>query len=226
MPLPIIHMLVANKIAIQGRFISDFSGYLLASVAPDAIHMRQGNQKKSKRKTHISSVYVSRTFVSKKRCIRNLTRFYLENNGKVDEDFLLGYIVHILTDMYWIKNIGKYFLLNYLHKSGLNFDMRTSYYSDLTKVDYSLFKSEFENAIWYKFKSSNMIGLNELLSFRDLELWKDKIIKTYESIDGNLIDNPLYISIEDVKLFIELYSSNITEDLRHIISVKLIVDSL
>jgi len=107
MPLPMVHLSVAKKIIEAGFKITDSSLFYLGSISPDAIHMRENADRYAKKLSHLgnpSSVSMDFSEESEDGYVKIMLDFVSKNKEKINTDFLWGYIIHILTDMYWGKN--------------------------------------------------------------------------------------------------------------------------
>jgi len=89
-----MHLCVARAAAVNLP-LSDKSQYYLGSIAPDSVNMDGFAEKKLRWSAHIRD----RDFM---KWYGNVSAFYRENRGSFqDRDLLLGYAVHILTDLAW-----------------------------------------------------------------------------------------------------------------------------
>ncbi|MDV2686963.1 hypothetical protein RYX56_21670, partial [Alkalihalophilus lindianensis] len=93
--------------------LGDLSQFYLGSISPDAIHMRSNADKSAKRKTHLTPIGQRRIEVNDIDFVKSLPNFIKANQSKSDVDFLWGYCVHLLTDVYWIKRIYHKFVEDY-----------------------------------------------------------------------------------------------------------------
>ena len=94
----IIHMCVANEI---NKFLKrNNRSILIGSIAPD-ISKQVGESKKE-----------SHFLDDEKDSIPNLERFLNKYKKKLNDDFVLGYYIHLYTDYYWFK----YFMTEFIKK--------------------------------------------------------------------------------------------------------------
>lgn len=95
------HVYIANEVAKRLN-IKDPKGFLLGSLAPDAIMCKDNYQRSDKRKTHFRSDISSDDWYKEEfkalfqiRLV-NFYDHYAKNN-----DFALGYLTHLLTDQHF-----------------------------------------------------------------------------------------------------------------------------
>lgn len=94
----IIHMCVANEI---NKFLKrNNRSILIGSIAPD-ISKQVGESKKE-----------SHFLDDEKDSIPNLERFLNKYKKNLNDDFVLGYYIHLYTDYYWFK----YFMTEFIKK--------------------------------------------------------------------------------------------------------------
>jgi len=99
LPLPMIHMLVADKAAAKAEM--NISGrLLLGSIAPDAVRMRDGASREESRQAHLQQEDVKAGWNSARAIIKQ----------RRDDPFAVGYALHIMTDILWRMGPFKEFL--------------------------------------------------------------------------------------------------------------------
>ena len=82
----LMHLYVGRKFARKLDRITDFSQFYLGCILPD-----WGETKEVRRLSHFKSKDTSEWY-------KNNMEFYLRNAGDVNNDLLLGYIIHNITD--------------------------------------------------------------------------------------------------------------------------------
>ena len=105
MPLPMVHLSVGKKLIDMGFEISNLPQFYLGLISPDAIHMRQNSNRLGKNETHLIPERKKWIDVNEEEYCRFIIDFIKANSDNIDIDFLWGYGIHILTDMYWTKHI-------------------------------------------------------------------------------------------------------------------------
>lgn len=91
-----VHPAVAVRVKDKLK-IEDDGAFYLGSIAPDAIHMREGASAEDKFRSHIG---MRGNLFENEQNVRALM-------GR--SDFLTGYAVHLVTDMYWSHEVGTAF---------------------------------------------------------------------------------------------------------------------
>lgn len=132
MPSSIIHMTVANE--VNKILKRDKYKFLIGSIAPDLSKIVG----ETKEKSHFLDDVVED--------IPNIDRFLKKYNSKLDDDFVLGYFIHLYTDYLWTKYFISEIADNkYIKKLDgtivkLNGNMGIQYiYNDYTNIASKLF---------------------------------------------------------------------------------------
>ena len=104
MPYTMTHILTAEKVLHNMGRKLDYPTYILGAIAPDAVHASQDFSVKLKERSHLFTEGLKwgkiGTETEAQLWLGNIKKFYLENRDKYNFDFLSGYIVHLLTDVY------------------------------------------------------------------------------------------------------------------------------
>jgi len=98
------HILIAERVLDYIKTPIDYSTYIVGAIAPDAVHASPHYTPILKEKSHFfveGAVWGKITKESQMRdWLDSIKTFYMSNYDKYDRDFFLGYIVHVLTDVY------------------------------------------------------------------------------------------------------------------------------
>ena len=98
------HILIAEEIQHEFKREMDYSTYILGSIAPDAVHACPDFKIELKERSHLFAEGLSWGQVGDEteiqRWLEKIKNYYLNNRHKYNIDFLLGYIVHLLADVY------------------------------------------------------------------------------------------------------------------------------
>ena len=217
MPLPMVHLSVAKKLTDTGFPINDLSMFFLGSISPDAIHMRQGIEqqgiaRQSKMITHLLPLGKERADIEESAYIKIVNEFIRANQCTtnqivVNRDFLLGYAVHVLTDVYWENSIWRKFKEEY-EKSGVPIEgQRKAYYSDTDIIDYILYKeAPWQNNIWQHLQNSKYFDFLDLLSAKEIELWSERVLNFYDSPENQykFKGESKFITQSDIESFVSV----------------------
>lgn len=98
------HILTAEKALKYFPEVSCSSTYILGAISPDAVHADPNYTVGLKEKSHLFTSGLKWGEI----CdwekagpwLENIRKYYLVNRNRYNIDFLLGYIVHLITDVY------------------------------------------------------------------------------------------------------------------------------
>ena len=213
MPLTIVHLSVAKKIIEAGFEIKDLSLFYLGSISPDAIHMRENADRYAKKITHLgnpSSVNMNFTDESEDEYIDLKLDFVKINNGKVNIDFLWGYIIHILTDMYWSKIVYNKFVEDYKKDTAPIQEERWAYYNDTDRLDQVLFNEcDWKSDVWRNLQDVAYFDFLDLLSAQEIKAWNERTLHWFDSGESQHKNPIKYITQPDIENFISVCSEKI-----------------
>ncbi len=202
----IIHMAVAKE--INDYLNRDYKSILIGSIAPDI--SKQINE--SRNKSH---------FIKYEKDIPELNDFLALYKNDLEDDFVLGYFIHLYTDYLWFK----YFLPNFINEN-------ESYIYDInTKNKIKVSRDEMLKLIYNDYTNINVdvidkynldlsIFYETLPSFKNIikEIPMDKL-KVIIDKAGIIIENskknkPYIFDIDEIERFINFSSNTILNDLK------------
>ncbi len=141
------HLIIANEFYKKTDIdIKNKAQFLLGSLAPDAVHMREAYTPAYKERSHVLPEHIRwgyvRTAEQVEEWRRNICRFYHENKDRTERDYILGYTIHMLTDDFnCIKIFGPA-----INESNLEFaDFMKIYREDAIAMDNYLYHSYGES---------------------------------------------------------------------------------
>ena len=201
-----IHMAVASE--INKKIKADESKLLIGSIAPD-ISKLVGQ---SKKKSH---------FISEIKDIPDLEKFLKKYKKHLNDDFVLGYYIHLFTDYLWFK----YFLPGIYNKNLI------------AKLDGSVVSCTEEMALLYIYNDYTNLNIKLIDKYNlNLKIFYNSIPKIDNIIDeikmdklflvvnkaGEIIINSkkhkeMLFNMEYVNHFIDLCVNIILDDLRNYI---------
>ena len=127
MALVMVHLMVADLWARQHREYLDCPEYYLGAVSPDAIHVRDHDDKSHKDEIHLFNW-------------RSLHREPLKAYWRAHHaPFDIGYGVHVLTDCQWVPRYTERLKGILLPNGRLN---TVIYYNDTFVTDFALYRKE------------------------------------------------------------------------------------
>ena len=195
MPLPMIHLATAREYAKDFSTLLNCPEFYLGSISPDAIHMRVNTERKDKNVTHLHAEGDSWK--------DNVLKFLKQSKTNPNYNFLLGYGIHILTDIIWHETIYIAFKRQYEKDSNPLQDIRWAYYNDTDQLDFELYEiCEWRKNIWNLLKKSDRCSVEGILETDEIIAWKDRTLEWFNR-GVSQHKNPIkYISLENLQRFI------------------------
>ncbi|WIV20337.1 hypothetical protein QPK24_06490 [Paenibacillus polygoni] len=164
MPWPMIHFAVANEI-YEGQVSSAF---LLGSIAPDAIHAREGATRREKMQSH---------FVRDDRLADPvlLTSKYLKyidlSEDPAWKAYIAGYFIHIFTDERWTATLYADFERK-VQKDAVK--IRKIYNEEVSQLEYHLLRSSYRiDNILTQFETAKGFEVAPFVSAEEVETYRD-----------------------------------------------------
>ena len=156
----VIHMCVASEINKQIK-VKNYSEFLLGAIAPDISRVIGWSRDLSH-------------FIDRKQNIYpDINKFLKKYGNKLDNDFMLGYFVHLYTDYLWFK----YFIKDIKYKGLITL-------RDGTKIDYE--ENTFRKYLYNDYTDLNVKLLDEYNL--DLSLFYNPVITPNVKMDEIPID--------------------------------------
>ena len=189
MPNTVVHEEVGYYLS-KKLDISSYE-YYLGLMAPDAVNVEHFANKQERWTSHVRDKDLN---IWKE----NLKKFYKEEKKKINNDFLLGYTIHILTDIvydeYFEEKIHKEILKNNQEK-----DYWYIKWSDMDK--YSFKEQSTINTILLK--NNNYIEIKNITKEKLLK-WKEKYLKNQSNLNKSLYFNQKIIDNLNIRVEEEL----------------------
>ncbi len=202
MPLPMVHLCAAREYAHDIPALRSCPEFYLGSISPDAIHMRKGTGKEDKRITHLYS--------DGEQWKHNVLDFLKQNKTKSNYSFLLGYGIHILTDIFWNKTLYNGFKLKYEKDSNPIQDIREAYYNDTDQLDFELYKKlEWRQEVWELLEEAKPFDVDGILTSDEINAWNKRTLHWYDSGASHHRNPVKYITIEEILEFIQAAGKDI-----------------
>lgn len=216
MPLPMVHLGVANNIVESGFHVDDLPDFYLGVISPDAIHMRHNADRTDKHKTHLIPEGKMMEEIDEQEYCSFLLNFVKTRKSHVNTSFLWGYCIHILTDLLWSKSVYSDFVAKYREDPSPVQDERWAYYNDTDILDFELFRGcRWREKVWDLLKQAEASDFLDLLSAGEIRAWKERTLHWYDSGES-MHKNPVrYIEKPDVLNFISECSEKILRLIGH-----------
>lgn len=101
------HILIAEKVSEYFDTPVNYDTYMLGAIAPDSVHAYKDYVPSMKERAHLLPMDLRWGKITTgdqfERWLASAMDFYISNQNVYEKDFLLGYIVHILTDIFSCK---------------------------------------------------------------------------------------------------------------------------
>lgn len=172
MALPMVH-LGAAEAARKYLKINSLPSYYLGAIAPDGVHMLEDYTSQMKDKSHLDTRRSGDT---------TPVAAFLGRLPEIgDQDYALGYAVHILTDIAWKDTLLGEFRRRYQADSSPVQERNQAYYNDADQIDLELYRAwDRREEIWRALKSAEGCELPGILPKNAAELWNLRTLKWYE----------------------------------------------
>jgi len=182
-----VHLCIAKELLDTHPDIKDKPAFLLGSVAPDAVHHRNGFSGDDKRKSHlcVGSEKWGEIVNNDEWMDYVLTFFNKYKNSNTGFDFLLGYISHILADKSGnIKIWTPFRKINMDNIKKLPNLWGSDYHKEAHEIDTRLFQRIRDNSlIWDNFGKSKGIDFLDMVSAEELNKMITGIPRQYTDLE-------------------------------------------
>ena len=194
MPLPMVHLSTAVKISIlQGLKSPEF---YLGSISPDAVHMRTGFVRDDKPRSHCNARMLTSINELDSLCVM------IKNSVCKEREFLLGYLIHILTDLFWEDTILKTYGERYAADATPIQDKRMAYYNDTDQLDFAFYEKEnWRSEIWEMLAQTKDFAVENAVNKDEVAAWKYRTLNWYNSGKSQHTNPIKYITYEDLDNF-------------------------
>jgi hypothetical protein len=223
MPLPMVHLAVAMRMhALAGREPSP--AFLLGSIAPDAIHMREGTSRGDKERTHLEDgcggrpvrPYIRADAVPDEAAGTEdpygmeTVRLFLSIRDDIGADLRAGYGTHVITDRYWARDwVTPYRALQ--GDAGLTVEeLRAVYYREMDQIDFDLYHTvPWREAVWAQLAAVKRRAIPGLLEADEIGRWRDRTLRWFDDPAHLPGITPQHVTIADARRFIDQSAARI-----------------
>ena len=117
-----MHLIIANQV-FEKLELSNQQGFLLGGIAPDAVFTREGRNK-----SHFHEGYLDdgTRFV-------NYKAFIEKYHSEIHEEYILGYLTHLISDDVWMKFI--YFKNDFYNRLATDPELLGRWHDDFRKLN-------------------------------------------------------------------------------------------
>ena len=202
MPLPMVHLDIARRLVNAGYKVEKLPQFYLGVISPDAIHMRKDSDRQHKNDTHFIPAGKRWVEVDEKEYILFMKDFVQKNLGSLDDDFLRGYALHIITDMLWTQQVYQRFVGKYKEDPAPIQAQQMAYYNDADILDQEIYnESDWRPAVWEQLVKSESNDFLDLLSREEINLWKERTLHWFDEGVSKHKNPVKYIFLEDILAF-------------------------
>ena len=188
MALPMVHLLAAWAFAQDKPSLRENPDYYLGTISPDAVHVRDGNDKSHKDEIHLNNW--------RKPDPDSVLRYWTEHK----EPFDIGYGIHVLLDGQWAVGFRKSFPQILLPDGRPDAKL---YYNDTCITDFELYRTSTLTAFLMDMvRKGNAPDDHPLLRKYEFDAWQKETLKFY--LRPCPMDKPVqYIGQEYVHQFLK-----------------------
>ena len=198
-----MHLLIADKIYTEkSSSIHSYGDFLLGSIAPDAVHEKANYTRELKDISHYR-------FNSKSQ-ISYFDPFFNEYYTSENKDFVVGYLVHLLSDMIWYHSVRVPFKKEFLKAPSQNMSMNEAYYADCEQIEQLMFLEKNAPRIIEAINSGKAYSLEGLIDAENVIAWKEKLIFNYNN-KKKILHHTEYISEQHIRDYIVNCARECTE---------------
>ncbi|WP_323132034.1 zinc dependent phospholipase C family protein [Paenibacillus silvisoli] len=197
MPLPLVHLTISEHM-FRRKGEEANTAFLLGSISPDAIHMRENTTREHKLKTHFDI----KDSNSVEELFQKMRSFIHDAGDGSERMFALGYASHVLTDFLWTHSLYETFTRE--ASDAQHEDLRSLYYAETDQIDYILYRDEpWRAQVWVDLKQCAPCHAPGLLSADEVERWKLRVIGWHDQLEQAPTYEPKYFTEMRVRAFIE-----------------------
>jgi hypothetical protein len=218
----ITHMVIAKEMLklLPAKTITDEGLFYLGTLAPDAIHSREGYVRAYKKHTHFRDDILDKDFTLEENLILfhdRVAEFILANRERDDGllDLYRGYVVHLLTDELFILTIRNEFCTT-MEKQGITQSDRLFFdtiVTDMNRNDLLLVKNyEGIDEIREKMEQARIYPINGYIYEQEISDSRDWLIHRHFMEKHDILE-PAYISYEQTLEFIRMAAVDLVDRL-------------
>jgi hypothetical protein len=164
---------ILNNLPIK---IKDISQYYLGTLAPDAVHFRKNYNRSQKRKSHLyTDLEKNDLEYFTENWKINTIELFTGNESNENVEFLAGYCVHLMADIYSHKNVWTPFELRFSGRKEI--DYKKIYREESLSVDLELFqRNKYEDKLFPIISRAREFDFLDLILRTDLCGMKNNIL--------------------------------------------------
>lgn len=164
MALQMVHLLVARQWAQAHEEYRDCPEFYLGAISPDAIHIRDGNDKSRKNEIHLGN-WTSPN-------VEGVLEYWMEHHAPFD----IGYGIHVLTDAQWVPRFRSRLPMLILPNGRLDAPI---YYNDNYVTDFELYRERGGARLFDLVERGCVPEDHPLLTGYELSEWRKSMLECY-----------------------------------------------
>ncbi|OWA33487.1 hypothetical protein B9G55_22780 [Saccharibacillus sp. O16] len=194
MPLPMVHLGVAHRY-FGGKVVPD--SFVMGSLAPDAIHMREGAGREDKLRTHFGGKSATLEHVK-----QQYAGFIAQGAGQ-ELLYIKGYFAHVLTDYLWGLHVYADFKEQVMREGTAESEVKNRYYQDTDGVDFWLYETApWKESLWESLRRAPAYALNPLVTEQEVDSWRWRTVRWFADSTNKPSIPPKFITPQIVEAFI------------------------
>ena len=200
------HVLAAEEVLKYFPEVSDSSTYILGAIAPDAVHADPNYTVGLKERSHLFTPELRwgeiNNWEKAGLWLESIKKYYLDNRNTYNINFLLGYIVHLTTDVY----CSMYFYTPFIKSINDDYEQRMKQYKkESYGVNFYLFSLYSEKKDLRKIlQAGEAITLEGVIRKEDIEKRIDQLFGfEFQNWDISHIEKYSFCRIEDMEQLIQ-----------------------
>lgn len=223
MPGAITHIAIADKIIelIGDNKFNNISLFYCGSIGPDAIHARPGFNREDKKRTHLRDGIRDCEFSDDKNqeLFHSRVRDFINDritDGNKYNDFLKGYVVHLLTDEIFMKTVRQEYIIAMKGEEDTETgkEFFDGFMFDMDDIDYRLAREyPFSRNVREELYKEWGYSVDGLLKHEELSGSKWFVCDKFFDAKSNQYKTPKYITYSRILEFIEESAMNIVVQL-------------
>ncbi len=190
MPYAMTHLIIANNISEFLNYnTKSLPQYFLGSIAPDSIQSRTNFNPDNKKKSHLFVGSEAWGYMTNhNECVNNVIDFLITNKQSENFDFIIGYCIHILSDIYHHLIVTT----PLRNKNAYIFDELYSQESIKVNIELAL-TCDVKDQIWSYLKNSIAVELPGIVCFDDIQKIKNHVLNDWyqDKTNQNLTSNKI-----------------------------------
>ena len=205
MPFAMTHLIIAKNIQEKSsNLITDMPQFYLGVIAPDAVHNRANYISDYKKVSHLCvGTEKWGQITNNDEWQKNVVSFFEKHRNTENRDFILGYCIHILADIY--NNINSWTPYRLKYPDELKKGYSNRHHIESNKVDIELaFLYKNTSDFWSNISISTGVDLPNVICAGEIERQKDYILNLfYKDKERQDLTSNEFVTIETTRDFVE-----------------------